>query len=321
MERETNIDIAKGIGIIFVVYGHTFCPFKEYIFLFHMPLFFLLSGLLYNSNKSTKEYIITKYRSLIVPYGYFIVVLNLVFIIISLIQDKPFYIYPGMLIRPYGVTLTLWFFLALFNVCVLFRFTDSLNTNYTKLLLIAFLFCTGLIFSNYKIKLPFYIDSALTVLVFFAAGFYYKKIKSIKYFCYIISLIVGLYYMYKDRIPEVNLKENIYSDPSCIFISLCLSFLILDLSSKLYKYKLIQKILSYLGKKSLIIFTLHILILELIYLFLPKNNEVYAVLNTFLAIIITLFINKILKIEVQISYLQCKMDLIFNFIKKNGYRE
>ena len=45
-QRDKSIDIAKGIGIILVVYGHLACPISEEIFLFHMPLFFLLSGFL-----------------------------------------------------------------------------------------------------------------------------------------------------------------------------------------------------------------------------------------------------------------------------------
>lgn len=310
MVRKANIDIARGIGIIFVVYGHTFCPFKAYIYLFHMPLFFLLSGLLYNDNKSIKEYIISKFKTLIIPYGYFIIIINLIFIMLLLILDKPIFIYPGMLINPYGATLTLWFFLALFNVCIFFKLIDSLNSNYTKLLIIFFLFITGLFFSDNKIRIPFYIDSALTSLVFFAAGFYSKKNKLIKYFCYFFSLIVGLYYLYIDRMPVVDLKENIFNDPACIFISLSLSFLVIDLSSRLEKYKLIQMLFSYLGKKSLIIFSLHILALEFIYLFLPKNNEIYALLNTFLAILITLLMSKMLKFEIQLTYLQDKMDLI-----------
>jgi fucose 4-O-acetylase-like acetyltransferase len=41
------IDIAKGIGIILVVVGHTSTPLylHNIIYQFHMPLFFILSGL------------------------------------------------------------------------------------------------------------------------------------------------------------------------------------------------------------------------------------------------------------------------------------
>ncbi|HEM4571297.1 TPA: acyltransferase family protein [Streptococcus suis] len=40
------IDNLKGIGILLVVLGHTSFPFKNYIFWIHMPLFFVLTGII-----------------------------------------------------------------------------------------------------------------------------------------------------------------------------------------------------------------------------------------------------------------------------------
>lgn len=44
-------DIVKGIGIILVVVGHLYWDFTRYIYLFHLPLFFFVSGYLYNEDK------------------------------------------------------------------------------------------------------------------------------------------------------------------------------------------------------------------------------------------------------------------------------
>lgn len=40
------VDIAKGLGIFLVVLGHTYRknPVQNWIYSFHMPLFFILSG-------------------------------------------------------------------------------------------------------------------------------------------------------------------------------------------------------------------------------------------------------------------------------------
>lgn len=47
-KRIESLDIAKGFGILIVVLGHVLRPndvfLKEFIFSFHMPLFFILSG-------------------------------------------------------------------------------------------------------------------------------------------------------------------------------------------------------------------------------------------------------------------------------------
>lgn len=70
MQRDKSVDIAKGIGIILVVWGHTFgcCPIFNWIHLFHMPLFFLLSGCFINPNESYRVFFYKKWRTLLVPF-------------------------------------------------------------------------------------------------------------------------------------------------------------------------------------------------------------------------------------------------------------
>lgn len=44
MPRSLNIDIIKGLGICLVVLGHCGCPITHFIYLFHVPIFFIASG-------------------------------------------------------------------------------------------------------------------------------------------------------------------------------------------------------------------------------------------------------------------------------------
>ena len=46
------VDIAKGIGIFLMVMGHTGIPRigNQWIYSFHMPLFFFISGFLFNTS-------------------------------------------------------------------------------------------------------------------------------------------------------------------------------------------------------------------------------------------------------------------------------
>lgn len=77
------IDIARGLGIILMVYGHTsrgidkagitFAGFNEIdtvIYSFHMPLFFALSGYFFRKslNKGTKAYLYSKAATILYPY-------------------------------------------------------------------------------------------------------------------------------------------------------------------------------------------------------------------------------------------------------------
>lgn len=50
MNRDSQLDILKGIGILLVVFAHV-CH-SDFIYLFHMPLFFFLSGAALNYSKN-----------------------------------------------------------------------------------------------------------------------------------------------------------------------------------------------------------------------------------------------------------------------------
>lgn len=84
-QRLGGVDYAKGIGIFFVVLGHTirglvdssiiessttFQAVDRWIYAFHMPLFFLISGLfVYRSaSKSLKDFLVQKLQVIAYPY-------------------------------------------------------------------------------------------------------------------------------------------------------------------------------------------------------------------------------------------------------------
>lgn len=48
--RIEEVDISKGIGMVLVITGHlcVSSSLRNFIYSFHMPLFFILSGIVYN---------------------------------------------------------------------------------------------------------------------------------------------------------------------------------------------------------------------------------------------------------------------------------
>lgn len=72
MSRSLTLDIVKGIGIILVVVGHCIKSYTIpgiFIYAFHMPLFFLISGICFNGEKYQvfKPFFYKRLRQLLVP--------------------------------------------------------------------------------------------------------------------------------------------------------------------------------------------------------------------------------------------------------------
>ena len=75
-KRKNYIDVAKLIGVMLVVYNHVgvaYLPLKRMIASFHMPLFFIVYGVVASGRSVTgmkgwKDFILKKIRTLLVPY-------------------------------------------------------------------------------------------------------------------------------------------------------------------------------------------------------------------------------------------------------------
>lgn len=67
--RLTYMDIANGIGILCVIAGHMGNSIiNKFVFSFHMPLFFLISGYFISSRNSSRIILYKRLRQLLPPY-------------------------------------------------------------------------------------------------------------------------------------------------------------------------------------------------------------------------------------------------------------
>ena len=71
--KDNYISVAKAIGIILMGIGHSGCPklLRDFIYTFHMPLFFLCSGYFFKEIVSLyklKSFFLKKMRGLYFPY-------------------------------------------------------------------------------------------------------------------------------------------------------------------------------------------------------------------------------------------------------------
>jgi acyltransferase len=180
------IDIARGIGIILVLYGHLFVSAQNnyFIFAFHMPLFFFISGLVFKPTTNSLKSIATKYfKQLLIPY-YIFAAFTYAFTLIS--QTAGDVSPGGIAYQLYGIlygngnngmlgyNVVLWFLPCLFATKFIFALVTK-QVMQTKQLIFILVACgvTGYLFSLYLpwLKLPFNLEIALTGLTFFGAGY------------------------------------------------------------------------------------------------------------------------------------------------------
>jgi fucose 4-O-acetylase-like acetyltransferase len=79
-KRIAYLDVAKGIGILLVILGHNYVKasvpgMEQFIFSFHMPFFFLLSGMLFKPNYPLPVLFKRRFRTLVRPYFVAIILL------------------------------------------------------------------------------------------------------------------------------------------------------------------------------------------------------------------------------------------------------
>ena len=70
--RDKSVDILKGIAMILIVTGHAYTPHRDWIYLFHVAVFFMASGYCWHKEIHTANewlrYVTRKVKELYIPY-------------------------------------------------------------------------------------------------------------------------------------------------------------------------------------------------------------------------------------------------------------
>ncbi len=181
------IDALKGFTILLVLLGHNNPPFIKYIYGFHMPLFFIISGYLYHDYKVSDhiEKIVVnyylKYFALCIFNGilYEILVMCVTrsgFINWQAIGDN----IKGILVvnsASMDGCYPLWFLPVLAISEILFVLIMQVKSKYIKLCLVVTIACIGFLFDNTKLFIPFRIHIALVGVLFLGIGYGIKRLQ------------------------------------------------------------------------------------------------------------------------------------------------
>ena len=176
VSRISWIDFCKGIGIFLVVLGHTLRDknIVMYIYSFHMPLFFFLSGIVFNSTKfDWKTLLKSRFNSLLLPYVFFYLITLFYYIVVEShfrsIGVTSLQSFAGMFlaaqIEDYmshnGI---LWFLPCLFVVELLCFTVKSIGDTKKEIFVVLLLTFSGFLI---KTPLPWCLNIAMVCLQFF----------------------------------------------------------------------------------------------------------------------------------------------------------
>ncbi len=267
--RNNYIDLAKGIGIILVVLGHHETKLTDYIYSFHMPLFFILSGMLYKTNLKYKELFFKKANSIIKPYVKYSFLLYFLWILVNKFQNINIDYVEGLRGIFLGVKIKnistmdwgvqLWFLLCLFIIINYFYVISRFFKKYTIILLILFIFTNHYFVENLGFRNYWCFLTGMVCLIFYSFGYYFKEIlnkETSKEFNLIIFILFFLISIIFSKLNgRANILVNNYQNYFYFIIAGVSGFLWLYYFIKLVNFQ--NMILYKIGKNSLFIMAFH----------------------------------------------------------------
>ena len=312
-QRIAWVDVAKFIGIFAIVLGHTLRDglLKHYVYSFHVALFFVLSGVVFNatSDKTFISFLKKRFRAIIIPYFAFSIISLAIYMALGTFVEgildagvarKSFLceLFDVLVIGRSASNRPLWFLPCLFILSLLafvvIRFAETrINKIFKYLTLwgtilfsVLFLLLDNLFFSIKNI--PWSALSAISMLSFFLLGYVcknaFKKLQKLNSIWLtliaVVLLVLGGYIGMKNEI--VSVMTNEYGNPALFYSSSLTTILgICLICTKIPAPKFIM----YVGKHTLPILLMHkfpILFFQTLFsptkVLLLKNDSLTAML-------------------------------------------
>lgn len=269
------IDFARGIAIILVCLGHCCCPkfLKMWIYSFHMPLFFIISGITLSLDYSPKIFIRKKIMGIIVPYLVFCPVLVVLNNLIELLKGTCVLdIKTDLISILFQTHLTayrceLWFLLSLFWGELVLYLIYRISSSSVMFYAISYtIFILGIIYNKcFGIPIIWNFDITFIAIGFIVTGYLLRKLfiegnskkilsnKWIPYLCGVLgSLFAVINWMTTGN--QVDMIGNQYGN-YLLFIASAFfnSVMVILLSTQIKGYNVVSGI----GKNSIVYYIFH----------------------------------------------------------------
>lgn len=273
--RNDLIDVCRGLLIILVVTGHTSSPFNWLIYAFHMPAWFVISGVLHRE-RPWKDLIVSKFATLMVPFFAANVILWALLVLLNFkglnaifLGERIVYGFEPLiglvktLNQTSGMLGATWFLPVLFGVTLvanaLIRLARSINLRSPMLLLIS------LVLSLYASQMgyrPYHLDLALFCQFFYVAGYFVIREKLFPDRTKTIILAVAaaaiLYFHHAVYSNFFNISSRRYNNVYYFLIfALAGSYLVFVAAQALVRVRPVRAPLAFIGRNSLYILLLH----------------------------------------------------------------
>lgn len=285
-ERIVWIDQLRGFAFLLVIIGHSLSkgPLKEWIYSFHMPLFFIITGLTLNTDKLLKigffEYIRKNTRELLIPYFWlYFFLIPFEWFRVSFICGKTFHPL-NYLIGFFEsnnnigslVSIPLYFLPLLFvsklAVMIIVKLTHGSRVYCS--VAFSFILCSWLFFNGKSTV--WHLTSVPAVIFFIYSGTlimelyrkYEEKLKSSKAYIYIsvIAVLFALGVVFSNIIGRASMHHSTYGSNLLFFLlaAFSSSFAVTMIFIRLPALHLF----GFLGKYSLFCIGIHLTVIKLI---------------------------------------------------------
>lgn len=259
------IDSLKAAGIFAVVLGHIASPFGEFIFSWHMPLFFMVAGFFLKFDRNFKEQIARDSRRLLIPYFVFAVVGLLIEVgkrallnretlscfeeLIGIFFKMDF----QALMNTYAYPL--WFLPALFWG----RLITAAICRYARWEILRFILSAGIFIVSLFLDLPFGLDNAFNAVLFIYLGHLYYDLlqRKLEADSLVFLMVFVIYYNY--GVPAMDMASKIYFNAAvnalwAVSIVCCFIWFL----KRLWVPERVASFFALWGKNTMFVFILHV---------------------------------------------------------------
>lgn len=265
-ERFDYIDVAKSLGMLCVIWGHIMMSglSHNFVYAFHIPLFFFISGMMYNNKKYDSFVVFCRKRfvTLLIPYFVYSVITWIIWALYSYLSHDTVDSYIMPLLQTFiaqgsGAHFLihngpLWFVTCLFVVEMAYYFIGRLPR------VINLLICGLLaILSVWMIRnrdlfdftlLPWSMEVAAAAIIFYSMGNLYKdkvtheaflqKVNNILGSAVLLFVLLAIVVWGANYNGAVSMGSNNFGRSPLLFycLAICGIFLVLILSALIVRF-------------------------------------------------------------------------------------